>query len=194
MAVILGIFFICLGLVVLIVIALYPRRNEIPSREYCFKKYHSIWGLWYTGRETLKLELIQKYPDRVKKLLLLNPKSDGFAENMKQTSGEGLASRKNIIKLTQLAQKYGIPVKWYDFFYSQTLSFYNPESPQNAWLLVTDARKTPVDSRPKHKYTRKDKCGEYGDKLTTFNDIWENKSSEPNINDGDSNNEERIEN
>ena len=185
MSIIVGIFFVCLGFIALGVIAICPRRNEIPSREYCFKKHHSIWGLWYTGRETLRLELIQKYPDRVKKLLLLNPESDGFKENMRETSGEGLASWENIIKLTQIAQKNGIPVKWYDFYYAQTLSFYNPESPKNAWLLVTDARKTPVDSRPTHKYTRRDKHGEYHDKLAAFNDIWDNQSYEPNIQEGD---------
>ena len=186
MSTILGIGFVCLGLVVFMVITIYPRKNEIPSRERCFKKHHSIWGLWYTGRDTLKLELIQKYPDRVKKLLLLNPESTGFAKNMEETTGHNQSSKDNIIRLTKIAQERGIPVKWYDFFFPQTLTFYNPESPKNAWLLVTDAQKyTPVDSRPSHKYTRKDKYGEYDDKLATFNDIWDNQSQEPNIHEGD---------
>ncbi len=149
---------------------------NIVSRSTVF---FGVYGI--TGRDTLQLELIQKYPDRVKKLLLLNPESNGFQKNMEETAGNSQSSKDNILRLTEIAQSNSIPVKWYDFFYPQTMTFYDPESHKNAWLLVTDAQQyAPVDSRPTHKYTRRDKHGEYDDKLALFNDIWENKSSKPN--------------
>lgn len=181
--------YIVIGLIAICLILVWP--HKIPTREECFKKHRAIWGLWYTGRDTLKEGLIQKYPDRVKKLLLLNPESTGFDKNMKETGGYDQSSKGYIIRLTKITQRYGIPVKWYDFFHPQTMTFYDPESPKNAWLLLTDAQKyTPVDSRPKHKYPRKGKNGEYEDKLASLNDIWENRSQDPNIYEGDIDNNE----
>ena len=181
---------LCFSALIFTLVTVIPCRKEIPSREYCFKKYYDLWCLWYTGRETLRLKLIQKYPDRVKKLLLPNPESDGFQKNMRETSGHGQSSKDNILRLTEIAQSYNIPVKWYDFFQPQTMTFYDSKSLRNAWLLVTDAQKyADVDARPKRKYTKKDKSGEYDDKLDSFNEIWDNRSHEPNIQEGDTDSE-----
>lgn len=175
-----GLVFLILGLLVIPICTLKRiHTKEIPTRKDCFKIHKTLWCLWYTGRDTLRLGLVEKYPDRIKKLLLINPESNGFNRNVEETGEHSQSSKENIIQLTKLAQEHNIPVKWYDNFRPQTLTFYDPES-KNSWLLVTDLQRyTPVDSRPKHKYNKGDKYGEYRDNLASFNDIWENHSSDP---------------
>jgi len=193
--IILGWGFSCLGLLLFMAMMIFPCRSEIPPREHSFKKHCIIWGLWYTGRDVLASNLIGQYPDKVRRILLLNPESDGFNKNMEETSGHPQSSKRNIIRLTQIAQGYGISVRWYDTNQNKSLTFYDPLSDKRAWLVWRQGQLyTPADKRPLHKFTKKDNRAEFDDNLALFNDIWDKQSHEPNIHIGDIDDEEKTEN
>lgn len=183
--------FIAIGIAIIIGILWWPDR--IPPRRTSFKKARVIWGLWYTGRGTRLDGVIEKYPDKVKKILLLNPESDGFKENMKETGGYDKAARFDIICLTRIAMKLGIPVRWYNTMQPRSLTFYNPEdvsTKKSRLISLVTKRYYDVDDRPLKKYT--EKVYEYSDNLELFKDIWDNQSCEPNISEGDTNDEKRT--
>jgi len=89
--------------------------------------------------------------------------------------------------------KLGIPVRWYNTMQPRSLTFYNPEdvsTKKSRLISLVTKRYYDVDDRPLKKYT--EKVYEYSDNLELFKDIWDNQSCEPNISEGDTNDEKRT--
>lgn len=186
---IIGYIFLFVGLSYILWIILYPLHDEIPSPEYCYKKSKVIWGLWNTGADMRERGLIEKYHSKIKRILLMNPESDGFQENLELTSGNELLSKKEIIDLTKLANQKGIELRWYDKLQHNTITFYDyaescGETPEprseKAWCVLRELKPhVPRKNRPMYKLMRKKDEQEFNHQLSTFNNIWENNSKEP---------------
>lgn len=167
-----------IGLIVLLGILCIPLKKEIPPIEVVVKHSKIVWGMWFTGNEVLQKGLVGKY-NSIQRILLMQPDSPAFNENIKITGASKEQTKGEILKLTKHAIEKGVDVRWYSEHMGIGLTLFDtngnePMSSNKAGCIVQILiPNAPKDERP--TYIGSNKIGKewyFVGMLKKFNDIW----------------------
>jgi hypothetical protein len=173
---------ICVGIGLSIVgyILLKPLSKEIPPIEIAVKDSKVVWGMWFTGERVLAKKLPEKYTS-IKKILLMEPNSEAFETNLEITKASRDETKNEILRLTQMAMKKELEVRWYSTYRGIGLTLCDPldsdePSSNQAWCVVQSLKgSAPRDER--ETYISKNTVNGrsyFQSMLQNFKETWEN--------------------
>jgi hypothetical protein len=161
--------------------------SDIPSQELALKKSKMALGFWLTGHSHLKL--LEKYKDTIKRILVLNPESQGFKDHLKDTDGNEDDVKREIQAITKEANDLNIPIKWYGKYTGKSITVYDsvnsmlPHTKKSFLTYSIPKDKKPSIHRDYNKIqNRKNGVDDFRKYARDFNKVWFSESEYPKMN------------
>jgi len=183
MGVIMGWVFIAIGLIVFFVMLMWPLRNEIPPLDVSVRESKIVWGLWFTGDMITEQHLLEKYRS-IKRVLLLDPTSDGFKEHIRKSINTEEKAGGQIKRFTRLAREGGVEVRWYSKEQEIGLMLCDPQegsepSSDKAWCVFEKHYPDVLrEQRPRTMVRKANNDTQFNLLREMYEDIW-NCAREP---------------